>query len=924
MATNTYQSEAELENQLIKQLNDQDYVSVEINDYDALLANFREQFCKFNAGKLNGKPLTDKEWERLTNYMLGNSVFESAKILRDKYVLERDDGTKVYVSFIDEDHTKNIYQVTHQTTVVGKYVNRYDVTLLCNGLPLVQIELKRRGMDLREAINQIMRYKKHSYIGLYRYIQMFVVSNGVDTKYFANTDRDLMYSLTFFWTDENNVRITKLKDFSVTFLARDHVNRMLNRFTILNETDKAIMIMRPYQVYAASALIDRARFSNKNAYVWHTTGSGKTLTSFKTAQILSNEPSIKKVVFLVDRKDLDSQTIEEFNKFEKDSVDVTDRTDVLVKQMKDKNVHLIVTTIQKMANAVKGSRYAKVMDSYRDEKVVFIIDECHRSQFGDMHRDIVRHFQKAQFFGFTGTPRFEVNGKVEGHIVQTTASLFGDCLHTYLIKDAIFDNNVLGFHVEYIKTIQGDYDLNDQSQVEGINTDEILFANERMTMIANHILANHKAKTRNRQYTAIFAVWSIPALIRYYDIFKSIDHDLNIAAIFSYGANEDGEGKEEHSRDALERIIADYNKTYDTNYSTDTFSAYHKDISDRVKGKKTNQLDILLVVNMFLTGFDSKPLDVLYVDKDLQYHDLLQAYSRTNRVEKETKPYGIVVCYRNLKRNTDEALTLFSQSKNTEGILAPDFEAFVAMFNTQVAQLKLLAPTPGSIDTMFSEDDQKSFIEMFKALSKLMNSLQTFVEFSFERGKLDMTQQEYEDYRSKYFMLYHQHQRSVEKVSVLDDVDFCIELLETDKINVAYIMNLIRNINMADEKKRQKDIDHIREELKRADNEQLHKKIDLIQAFLDKLEAGIGDSDIDDAYANFENSEKKREIHEFAEAEGISEETLTTQVAEYEFSGIMDEGHIRDSIEQPMGLLKKKSLVRRIVEFIKNHVEKFQ
>lgn len=586
MPVKSYQSEAELENQLIKQLNEQDYASVELNDYDALLDNFRKQFCKFNAIKLNNKDLSDKEWERLTNYMLGNSVFDSAKILRDKYVLERDDGTKVYVSFIDEDHTKNIYQVTHQTTVVGKYVNRYDVTLLCNGLPLVQIELKRRGMDLREAVNQIMRYKKHSYIGLYRYIQMFVVSNGVDTKYFANTDRDLLYSLTFFWTDENNVRITKLKDFSVTFLARDHVNRMLNRFTILNEADKSIMIMRPYQVYAASALIDRARFTNKNAYIWHTTGSGKTLTSFKTAQILSNEPSIKKVVFLVDRKDLDSQTTEEFNKFEKDSVDVTDRTDVLVKQMKDKNVHLIVTTIQKMANAVKGSRYAKVMDAYRNEKVVFIIDECHRSQFGDMHRDIVRHFNKAQFFGFTGTPRFEVNGKVEGHIVQTTASLFGDCLHTYLIKDAIFDNNVLGFHVEYIKTIQGDYDLNDQAQVEGIDTDELLFADARMTMIANHIIANHKAKTRNRQYTAIFAVWSIPALIKYYDIFKRIDHDLNIAAIFSYGANEDGEGKEEHSRDALERIIGDYNKTYDTNYSTDIFTAYHKDISDRVKERK--------------------------------------------------------------------------------------------------------------------------------------------------------------------------------------------------------------------------------------------------------------------------------------------------------------------------------------------------
>ena len=406
-----YQSEAELEIQLIKQLNEEDYSTVDIPDYDALVSNFRTQFNIFNADKLGGTTLSDKEWERLTNYMLGHTVFESAKILRDKYVLERDDGSKVYVSFIDEDHTKNIYQVTHQTTVVGKYVNRYDVTLLCNGLPLVQIELKRRGMDLRQAVNQIMRYKKHSYIGLYRYVQMFVVSNGVDTKYFANTDKDIMYSMTFFWTDENNARITNLKEFSIAFLARDHVNRMLNRFTILNEVDKVIMIMRPYQVYAATALIDRARFSNRNAYIWHTTGSGKTLTSFKTAQILAEEPSIKKVIFLVDRKDLDSQTTEEFNKFEKDSVDVTDRTDALVKQMKDKNIHLIVTTIQKMANAVKGERYSKTMDMYREEKVVFIIDECHRSQFGDMHRDIVRHFKKAQFFGFTGTPRFEVNGK---------------------------------------------------------------------------------------------------------------------------------------------------------------------------------------------------------------------------------------------------------------------------------------------------------------------------------------------------------------------------------------------------------------------------------------------------------------------------------------------------------------------------------
>lgn len=797
-----YQSEAELENQLIKQLTEQGYSEIVITDYDMLLDNFRTQFNEFNKEKLGGNPLTDKEWNRLLNYMMGRTVFESAKVIRDKYVLERDDGSKVYVSFIDENHVKNIWQVTHQTTVVGKFVNRYDVTILCNGLPIVQIELKRRGLDLREAINQIMRYKKHSYIGLYRYIQCFVVSNGVETKYFANSDRDILYSLTFYWTNEDNVRITNLKDFSVAFLSRDQLTRLLIRYTVLNDVDKAVMIMRPYQVYAASKLIDRAKFSDQNAYIWHTTGSGKTLTSFKTAQILAGEPSIKKVIFLVDRKDLDSQTMEEFNKFEQGSVDVTDSTHILVNQMKKKDVHLIVTTIQKMANAVKSDRYAKVMDEYRNEKVVFIIDECHRSQFGDMHRDIVRHFNKAQFFGFTGTPRFEVNGKVEGHIVQTTESLFGECLHSYLIKDAIFDNNVLGFHVEYIKTVEGDYDLNDAQMVQGIDVDEIMSSDQRMTMIANHIVSNHKSKTRNKQYTAIFAVWSIPALIKYYDIFKSIDHDLNITGVFTYGANEDGEGKAEHSRDSLERIIADYNALYDTNFSTDTYEAYRKDISDRVKGKKTKQLDILLVVNQFLTGFDSKPLDVLYVDKKLEYHDLLQAFSRTNRVEKETKPYGIVVCYRNLKEATDNALCLFSQTNDTEGILAPSFNEFVDKFNELVRELRQIAPSPYAVDVMQDEDEQKKFIDVFKALSKILTSLKTFVEFNYEKSRLYLTDQEYEDYKSKYFMLYQRHKNTKEKVSVLDDVDFCIELIESDHINVAYIMNLIRSIDINDLNKR--------------------------------------------------------------------------------------------------------------------------
>lgn len=918
-----YQSEAQLEQQLIEQLRNQNYCVVSISDYDALLVNFKEQFETFNAAKLNGKALSAKEWERVMNYINGKSIFESAKILRDKFVLEMDDGTKTYLQFIDEDHTKNRFQVTHQTTVVGKYTNRYDVTLLVNGLPLVQIELKRRGVDIKEAVNQIMRYRKHSYQGLYHFIQLFIVSNGVDTKYFANSDKDILYSHTFFWTDDNNIRVTNLKDFSVVFLARDLLLKMLTKFTILNDTDKILMVMRPYQVYATEALIRQATLTNRNAYIWHTTGAGKTLTSFKTAQILASMQNIKKVIFLVDRKDLDTQTTEEFNKFEAGSVDATDRTDILVKQMKDKNRQLIITTIQKMATAIKKPQYANIVDLYRNEKVVFIIDECHRSQFGDMHKDIVRHFTKAQFFGFTGTPRFEVNGKVEGKVTQTTEKLFGECLHSYLIKDAIFDNNVLGFHIEYITTIKGAYDENDSTMTEAIDVGELYMADERMTLIANHIIQNHKAKTRNRQYTAIFAVSSIPMLVKYYHIFKTIDHDLNISGIFSYGANEDYEGHDEHSRDSLENIIADYNKTFSTNFSTDTFAAYHKDISDRVKGKKTKPLDILIVVNMFLTGFDSKPLGVLYVDKDMMYHDLLQAYSRTNRVEKETKPYGIIVCYRNLKQKTDDALALFSQG-HPDGILTQDFEFYAQKFNELVARIKQIAPTPASIDMLYSEDDQKEFVILFRELTRYLLSLQTFVEFSFDRSNLDMSDQEYQDYKSKYLMLYRKHKTGKEVVSVLDDVDFCIELMESNRINVAYIMNLIRNINFASKQTRERDIEHIKTELDRSDNMRLVKKIDILRAFLDQVVSGFdGTEDIDAAYNDFENKQKSEEIEAFAEKEGVDAAMLKGEIAEFEFTGVLNPGEIRDNITEPMPLLKKRSLVNRIVDFIHAHVDKY-
>ena len=919
-----YQSEAQLEEQLVNQLEKQNYTHTVLADYNALINNFRMQFGIFNKDKLAGKPLSEKEWERILNYVNGKSVFESAKILRDKFQIERDDGTKPYFKLLSNDFTENIYQVTHQVTVTGLYTNRYDVTLLVNGLPLVQIELKRRGVDLKEAVNQIMRYRKHSYQGLFHFIQIFVVSNGVDSKYFANSDKDIFYSNTFFWTDDNNIRITNLKEFSVVFLARDLLIKMMTKFTVLNDTDKIMMVMRPYQVYAAEALIRQATMTSRNAYIWHTTGAGKTLTAFKTAQILATNPAIKKVVFLVDRKDLDTQTTEEFNKFEAGSVDATDRTDILVKQMKDKNRQLIITTIQKMANAVNNPRYAFAMDLYKKEKVVFIIDECHRSQFGDMHKDIVRYFQDAQFFGFTGTPRFEVNGKVNGKIVQTTKSLFGECLHSYLIKNAIFDNNVLGFHVEYIKTMDGDYDLDDNTMTNAIDVNELYMADERMTMIANHIIQNHKAKTRNRQYTAIFAVSSIPALVKYYDIFKGIDHDLNISGIFSYGANEDYENADEHSRSSLERIIKDYNEIFSTNFSTETFSAYHKDISDRVKGKKTKSLDILLVVNMFLTGFDSKPLSVLYVDKKLEYHDLLQAYSRTNRVEKETKPWGIIICYRNLKKNTDDALALFSQSNDTDGILAKSFEYYVQKFNELAIKLKEIAPMPSSVDMIMDEETQKNFVVTFRELSKYLLSLQTFVEFKIERDSIEMSDQEFQDYKSKYFLLYRKAQNEREVVSVLNDVDFCIELMETDRINVAYIMNLIRNIRFNSQQAKNDDIEHIKSELGRSDNLQLHKKIDILRAFLDEVVSGMnGTEDIDVKYNDFENRKKQEEIEAFAKNEHISAELLGDFISEYAFSGVINQGAIRDSLTQPMSLLKKRSLVSKIADFIKSHVEKY-
>lgn len=913
-----YQSEAQLEDHLIKQLTTQGYETVQLSDYEAVKNNFRAQLNKFNEVKLNGQPLTDKEFKRVLVATEDKSIYDSAKILRDKLLIEREDGTDLYLELLNtKKWCKNLFQVTHQTTLEGKYVNRYDVTILINGLPLVQIELKRRGLDFKEAFNQIQRYRRHSFQGLYRFLQIFVVSNGVDTKYFSNSDYDIQFGFTFFWSDEDNEIITNLQEFTKAFLQPCHLAKMISRYMVINDTDKALMVMRPYQVYAVEALVKRATETNNNGFIWHTTGSGKTLTSFKAGQILSNEESIKKVFFLVDRQDLDSQTTAEFNKFEKGSVDRTEKTDELIKQIQNPMKRFIVTTIQKMSNAVKNPRYADIMAPYKDEHVVFIIDECHRSQFGDMRKDIDHHFQNAQYFGFTGTPRFEENKSQDG---RTTADLFEKCLHHYLIKDAIRDGNVLGFSVEYISTFKSNADDNDDTKVEGIDTEEVLHHETRLGNITNHIIDNHIRRSKSKGYCSILAVDSIATLIKYYDLFKSREHNLKIAGIYSFGANEESDGTEEHSREALDRIISDYNKMFETDYSTDTWDRYFSDVSKKMKQA---QIDILLVVNMFLTGFDSKPLNTLYVDKNLQYHNLLQAYSRTNRVEKATKPYGNIVCYRNLKDDTDAAIRLFSKTDSVNDVLMQSYDHYLVKFKEALAQLKQVASSPAQVDALENEEDQRDFITAFKNVTKLLQRLQSFSDFKFNEDELQITEQSYEDYKSKYFKIHDQLKKEdPRKESILQDIDFELELMHTDRINVSYIMNLIANLTMDDDKTRDQEIKLIKLELDHASDDKLRLKVELIKNFLDKIVPQLGeDASILDEYAKYEEHVQEEEMTNFATEIGLDHDVLKEQVATYEYAHVIEDRNIMDRLKG--SFLKKKKAIKEVKDFIYEQVAKY-
>lgn len=967
-------SEYEVETRFIDRLESIGYEYVDLKNYDDVLENFKEQLTRFNKHKLEEAKgeasLSDQEFNRVMIHLDNKSVYESAKILRDKFVLPLDNGKTVYLDFFSYDVERNIYQVAHQITMdkVHKddvnYKNRYDVTVLINGLPLVQIELKRPGVEINEAINQINRYRKFSFKGLFRYLQLFVVSNSVQTKYFCNENEmengfynPILKSLVFFWTDDKNKRINNLDEFTAEFFRKVSITEMIDKFMVIKSTEPVLMVMRPYQIYAVKAAKKRVLEANQNGYVFACTGSGKTLTSFKLAQLLRDEASIDKVVFLIDRKDLDDQTIEEYNSFEKDCVDNSTSTSVLVKQLKETDRKLIVTTIQKMATAVKSTRYEKLMDTYREKKVVFIIDECHRSQFGKMHGDIERHFTKANYIGFTGTPIFEANKGADG---RTTADVFNagtlpdgtkrdSCLHRYMIKDAIADGNVLRFSVEYQRTI-----FAHQVQMKGIDPEQLddpeyckrhkidldglYHDEERIRKVAEHILEHHDQHTHPQGkdiYTALFAVDSIKTLGQYYDILKELneqrpeDSRYKIAAIFSYGANEDMDEKgDEHSAELLSKIIDDYNKMFGTSYELDGFDAYRKDIAKRMKQKDLPQVDILLVVNMMLTGFDAKPLNTLYLDKNLIWHTLVQAYSRTNRVDKATKQFGQIVSYRNIKKWQDDALTLFSGDGDPNEYLLENYEYYVQKWVNQEPVLRKVVPTVDEAGQLQNEDEIRMFIIAFRTMVGTLATLKTFSKFDWEDLGVVMDENEYEGYKSWYLYYKDQTGEKNPKVPVPVDVDFDIELVRTDRINVVYILNLLKAASKSEKspEDREADLDLILREIERSDNESLRMKKDIMAEFVRTRFYDLDDdADIQAAFEEFEKERQKAEMEEFAFENNIDYVILNDIMTDFIFNGQIAEEAIRKRVETyHLGILKTTALTTKIQDFIQKTYLKFK
>ena len=922
----SYQSEQTLENEFIRMLTEQGYDYLEIHDSESLIKNLRTQLEIVNDYKF-----TDSEWDRFFNDSIANSndgiVEKTRKIQEDNIqVLKRDDGTSKNITLIDKKciHNNRLQVINQYVENSGNYDNRYDVTILVNGLPLVHIELKRRGVALKEAFNQINRYQRDSFwagSGLYEYIQIFVISNGTSTKYYSNTTREShikeqtstrnkskktsnSFEFTSYWADSNNKVISDLVDFTRTFFAKHTILNILTKYCVFT-SEELLLVMRPYQIVATERILNRIQVATNykkmgtieaGGYIWHTTGSGKTLTSFKTAQLASKLEYIDKVLFVVDRKDLDYQTMKEYDRFQKGAANGNRSTKVLQKQLEDTTSKIIVTTIQKLSEFVKRNKNHPVYQKH----LVLIFDECHRSQFGDMHKMIVQNFKNYHLFGFTGTPIFAKNaGRTTNPDFCTTEQAFGEKLHTYTIVDAINDGNVLPFRIDYINTIKVKEGMTDK-EVEAINTEEALSSPERVSNVVSYIIEHFDQKTKRNSFydlkgqrvngfNSMFAVASIPMAKKYYLEFKKQleekQKNLTIATIYSYAQNEedtsdgilDDEGFEtdlldKSSREFLDFAIDEYNKRFKTNFSSEGngFQDYYKDLSDKVKHR---EIDLLIVVNMFLTGFDATTLNTLWVDKNLKQHGLIQAYSRTNRILNSVKTYGNIVCFRNLQEATNDAIALFGDKNATGIVLLKSYEDYYYGYEDDNGKKQigyeeriamLLQKYPLGVQIV-GEKAEKDFIASIGNILRLRNILSSFDKFA---GNEILSERDFQDYTGMYVDLYQKYEQKDEgeKESIRDDIVFEMELVKQVEVNIDYILMLVAKYHQSncEDKEILGTIDKaIKSSLA------LRSKKELIDGFISKINA---DTNVMDDWGKFVKEQKEIDLKKIINDENLNEE----------------------------------------------------
>jgi len=920
-----YQSEADLEKEFIKQLEVQAYEYVGIKKEEDLILNLRKQL-----EKLNNYKFSDEEWNYFFKKELANPnqrIEDKTFTIQEDYIkiLKCDDGTSKNIYLLKKDtiHSNTLQVINQYTTEAGTYKNRYDVTVLVNGLPLVHIELKRRGVAIQEAFNQINRYQRDSFwasSGLYEYIQLFVISNGTHTKYYSNTTRSQhieeanngakkkgkrtsnSFEFTSWWADSTNRPITDLVNFTRTFFAKHTILNILTKYCVFT-TEKQLLVMRPYQIAATERILNKIEVSTNykqlgtvkaGGYVWHTTGSGKTLTSFKTAQLASKLPFIDKVLFVVDRKDLDYQTMKEYDKFEKGAANSNTSTAILKRQLEDPNSKIIITTIQKLDNFIKKNKGHTIFDGH----IVLIFDECHRSQFGDMHSAITKAFKNYHLFGFTGTPIFAVNSSSGGRVdLKTTEQAFGDKLHTYTIVDAIADKNVLPFKVDYISTLKEAENIEDK-KVKSIDREAALSAPERLSNIVKYILEHFDQKTKRNSFyklkkrrlagfNSIFTVSSIDMAKKYYAEFKKqikdlpSDKKLKVATIYSFGVNEeeidgvidenseDTSGLDASSRDFLGNAIKDYNKMFGTSYDTssDKFQNYYKDVSQRVKDR---EIDVLIVVNMFLTGFDATTLNTLWVDKNLRLHGLLQAYSRTNRILNSIKTFGNIICFRNLEKATNESISLFGDKEASGIVLLKTYKEYyngyekdgkpIRGYKSLVEELQDKFPIGQRI---LGEQNQKDFIKLYGGILRVRNILTTFDEFE---GNEILSERDVQDYHSLYIDLYNEFRKGkdVEKENINDDIVFEMELIKQIEINIDYILKLIKKYH----EEHTKDKEILLDINKAIDSSvELRNKKDLIHQFIESLNMK---SVVDEDWQKFVEKKKIEELEKIIKEENLN------------------------------------------------------